>query len=145
MSTSSAGANLSWVDNGVLAWACVVVWMGVIFAFSAQAHSGELTEAYLGAFNVSVRKCAHMFEYAVLFTLIRRAIKLTKPLWIPHCSQIAFVCTALYAMTDEFHQSFVPGRSATITDVMVDSTGALIAWLLFRFVVPKVWKSGSSS
>jgi VanZ family protein len=48
-------------------------------------------------------------------------------------------------MTDEFHQSFVPGRSATITDVMVDSTGALIAWLLFRFVVPKVWKSASSS
>ncbi len=50
------------------------MWVAVMFLFSHQAHSGAVTEAYLGDANVPVRKFAHMFEYAVLFLLTRYAV-----------------------------------------------------------------------
>lgn len=121
-----------------LAWLSVIVWMGVIFAFSAQAHSGEMTAAYLGQANFVVRKCAHMCEYAMLFLLMRRAILLSEPswpLWRARSSLLAFVGTVVYAVSDEVHQSFVPGRSATANDVIVDAGGAALVWLVSQLLV----------
>jgi len=101
--------------------------MAVIFAFSNQAHSGDITEQYFHNYNFAARKCAHMFEYFVLYLLLRHSTSLT---CIRSKSYIPFCLTVSYAMTDEFHQCFVPGRSATYKDVMVDSLGAFIAWAL---------------
>ncbi|HEY9776980.1 MAG TPA: VanZ family protein [Planktothrix sp.] len=109
------------------AWTAVALWMLVIFAFSAQAHSGDITAQVLHDFNYIGRKAAHMCEYAILFLLCRNAAKLT---WARHPSLIAFAITVLYSMSDEYHQSFVPGRTATINDVIYDSCGALAAWLV---------------
>jgi VanZ family protein len=110
-------------------WLFVVIWMGVIFAFSAQPHSGAVTEKYLGSANVPVRKASHMAEYAILFSLCRWAavgtidgVLLLR--WLP------LMISALYACSDEYHQSFVPGRSASGSDVLVDCSGACLAWLL---------------
>jgi VanZ family protein len=145
----SQGNNLSTagklMQNKALGWAAVIVWMCVIFAFSAQAYSGEITEAYLGDFNISVRKCAHMFEYAMLFLLFQHACSLYPGRWLASKKWVPFGVCVLYAMTDEFHQSFVPGRSATINDVAVDSAGAAIAWFAVRFcpaipAILNVWK-----
>jgi VanZ family protein len=113
-------------------WACVIAWMAVIFYFSAQPHSGELTKHYLGGFNVPIRKAAHMTEYAMLFLLSRWATFGTTSdtsvqAWLPALLSVAYACT------DEFHQSFVPGRSAQFSDVLVDSSGIFIAWLLTKF------------
>jgi len=113
-------------------WLLVIAWMAVIFAFSSQANSGEMTEEVLGDINVPVRKCAHMFEYAVLFWLTRwSAITIRRPAWIVP-GMLAFVICLLYAGTDEWHQSFVPGRSGQVQDVAVDMAGSLIA----AFLVP---------
>jgi VanZ family protein len=113
-------------------WLCVVLWMSVIYAFSSQAHSGEITEEVLGDLNVPIRKCAHMFEYAVLFGLTRWAsISIRRPTFIVP-GMLAFVICVFYAATDEWHQSFVPGRSGQAKDVAVDMAGALIA----AFLVP---------
>ena len=76
-----------------------------------------------------VRKAAHMTEYFLL------ALSLQLPLtaWfskrlLPKLRiLIGFTATVLFAVLDEFHQSFVPGRSGNFTDVCIDSTGALIA------------------
>lgn len=104
-------------------WLPAIVWMAVIYAFSNQAHSGALTETYLHGANVIVRKLAHMAEYALLAVLYRRPL----PADIP-----AFFLAVLYAASDEWHQSFVPGRSACPSDVMVDAAGALLGLWLIR-------------
>jgi VanZ family protein len=101
-----------------LRWLPALGWMAVIFAFSSQAHSGQITEAYLHGANILVRKMAHMAEYAVLAILYRRAMG-------GHTT-LALLLTFLYAATDEWHQSFVPGRSASPIDVLVDTAGG---WL----------------
>lgn len=113
-------------------WFLVIVWMAVIFAFSSQANSGEATEEVLGDMNVPIRKCAHMFEYAVLFWLTRwSALTIRRPTFIVP-GMLASVICLLYAASDEYHQSFVPGRSGQAQDVAVDMAGSLIA----AFLVP---------
>ncbi|HEY9677335.1 MAG TPA: VanZ family protein [Drouetiella sp.] len=124
--------NPSIYSKPAFRWLLVALWMCVIYAFSNQAHSGEITERLLHGANVPIRKCAHMFEYAVLYWLVRwAALGIKRPtLIVP--GFLAFCVTLLYAATDEWHQSFVPGRSAQPQDVAVDMAGAVIA----SFLVP---------
>lgn len=120
------------IDKPAFRWLLVIAWMGVIFAFSNQAHSGEVTEQLLHDLNVPIRKCAHMFEYAMLFWLSRWAsMTIRRPSFLVPGMLALFICL-LYAASDEYHQSFVPGRSAQIQDVAVDMAGSLIA----AFLVP---------
>lgn len=78
-----------------------------------------------------VRKSAHFIEYAILGFLAARSFKLSKksPWW-------SILACAIYAGIDEFHQSFVSGRSAEVKDVALDTLsatfGAGIYWLIFR-------------
>ena len=78
-----------------------------------------------------VRKAAHMTEYFLL-TL---SLQLPLAAWLSHRLTpklrifLGFTATVLFAALDEFHQTFVPGRSGNFTDVCIDSTGALIASL----------------
>lgn len=78
-----------------------------------------------------VRKAAHMTEYFLLALSLQLPLtawssnRLTPKLRI----LIGFAATVLFAALDEFHQTFVPGRSGNFTDVCIDSTGALIASL----------------
>ena len=79
--------------------------------------------------HLFVRKAAHMTEYFLL------ALSLQLPLAACPAKQIhwkkrigiGFVFTVLFAALDEFHQRFVPGRSGNLTDVCIDSVGALLA------------------
>ena len=132
------------MPNKLVRWSCVVVWMIVIFAFSHQPYSGKVTEKYFGGANVPIRKMGHVTEFMILFLLVRWAISIpgvsgTKPdsdttggvdgaavspvkkILTP--SVIAFMFAITYAATDEWHQSFVPGRSSNWNDVAVDACG----------------------
>ena len=133
------------------AWALSALWMGVIFAMSAAPgdvsgeQSGMLTQIMLSMLRLLpggleeriapdmlellVRKGGHMAEYAVLFGLYRRAMRLSGARR-PGIAALA-MCAA-YAGTDEFHQSFVDGRGPAVTDVGIDITGACAAWALIR-------------
>jgi VanZ family protein len=130
-------------------WAPVFIWMGVIFFMSTDAGSAEetggLLEPLLKWFwpgvthemiewcHFAVRKCGHLTEYALLAVLIWRAIE--KPFlvkthpWTPKLVVAAYLLATAYAATDEFHQSFVPTRTASAVDVMIDSCGALLGLL----------------
>jgi VanZ family protein len=115
-----------------LFWGLALLWMLVIFAFSHQAHSGAYTEAYLQEANVPIRKLAHMFEFAVLAVLYQAALAgyLIAPSETAEKNKLknywlALALALLYALSDEFHQAFVPGRSATLFDAAVDAAGAL--------------------
>ena len=141
------------MDNLLKYWLPVVLWMGLIFIMSTTVgsapHTGRIL-AYLMGFlwpqapqptveliHFLIRKAGHFSEYAVLAWLLCRSWSAVGPLTITQSrwkSALAAILIAmLYAGSDEWHQSFVPGRSAAVRDVLLDSTGALtaaIAWLL---------------
>lgn len=121
-------------------WGLALLWMAVIFAFSSQANSGAYTEAYLQDANVPIRKLAHMFEFAVLAVLYQTALAGSPMLQgemeasaVNKKSKhnlknylLAWALAVLYALSDEWHQAFVPGRSSSLLDSGVDAIGALI-------------------
>jgi VanZ family protein len=75
-----------------------------------------------------------MFVYFVLFRLVYRAVlvDIKNPV---KASMVALLLTAVYAVSDEYHQSFVPGRTATGKDILFDMLGMGIAWLsVFKYI-----------
>jgi VanZ family protein len=100
-------------------WLPVVIWAGVIFTLSAIPHLGT----DLGTWDLILRKCAHVTEYALLAFLLARAVGREAP---------ALALGILYAASDEFHQSFVAGRHASPIDVAIDTVGLLIGILAWR-------------
>jgi VanZ family protein len=84
----------------------------------------------LGELNILFRKSAHIFVFGVLAILFFKCFAPIKFSYV-----LAWVFTVLYAIFDEWHQSFVPGRVASMKDVMFDSFGAMVALLLIYFFV----------
>jgi len=131
------------------AWLPVLVWMFVIFTGSTNAGSSEntsrfiapllkwlkpdISEAAVGAIILAIRKTAHVAEYAVLAALLWRAVRLAgrseaRPRsW--RQAGLALLLSALYAVSDEFHQSFVKSREASVRDVALDTAGASLGLL----------------
>ena len=116
-------------------WVAVLVCMVIIFCLSAQTadDSAELSGSFiltlLEWFGLEleqeiIRTIAHCLEFMGVSFLIFNATYAT---WATKLTPvIAFVGTVFYAITDEIHQIFVPGRAFQLTDILVDSTGALI-------------------
>jgi VanZ family protein len=87
---------------------------------------------------IAVRKCAHLTEYAILAILVWRAVRKpawrdTRP-WYWSEAGVALWMSALYAATDEFHQTFVASREGCLRDVLIDSSGAAIGLLVLYFL-----------
>jgi VanZ family protein len=93
--------------------------MGLIFFLSAQS---DLSSG-LGVWDTIGRKLLHMATYGILWFLWWRALGIENP-----AASIAI--TLLYAVSDEWHQSFVEGRYGTPVDVAIDAAGVAIAVLL---------------
>ena len=81
---------------------------------------------------VAARKCAHMIEYAVLALLLWRAVRNTPVLGAKMLVAFGAVMLgcALFAASDEFHQTFVKSRTPSVRDVLLDVTGALLGLLI---------------
>jgi VanZ family protein len=101
------------------AWTPVVVWAAVIFAFSSVPDLGT----GLGTWDLVLRKLAHGVEFAVLGALLLRALRDELP---------ALVAGIAYAVTDELHQHFVPGRVGAPLDVLFDSVGVALGIAVWR-------------
>lgn len=130
----------------LISWILVLICMGIIFSLSAQIaeESQDLSDSFirnlcefLGIELKSdfVRTMAHMLEFMGLSLLIFNAVYSTWNLKLTPI--IAFVGTSLYAITDEIHQIFVPGRAFQISDILVDSIGALTG-VIASFVTLKI-------
>ena len=129
--------------------------MALIFGGSTNLGAVQNTSRIIGPilrwFNPNVsdeaineiqfvlRKCGHAVEYAVLALLIFRALRHRHDIpvkgWNWSDARLAILFSALYAASDEFHQSFVATRQATLLDVLIDTAGAVAAIFLF-------WKIG---
>ena len=137
----------------------LVGWMTVIFLFSAQPAtasaevSGSLSELLLGWlsllgvsaeqigewalwFDPLLRKGAHFVAFALLGILsmwtvtkkknVGRTFRQNVPVLL-----ISFTLCVLFAITDEVHQTFVPGRSGQVSDVLLDSAGIATGVLVY--------------
>ena len=132
----------------ILSCAALLLWMLVIYWFSAQngEQSGDMSEGLLswilswfsvsvhtefGAFlHLVIRKLAHFSEYFILALLIANVcVQWGQRGW--KVLVIALAASALYAVSDEWHQSFVGGRTPKLADVGIDSLGALCGALLY--------------
>jgi VanZ family protein len=110
-------------------WLPVGIWAWAIFYFSSlpDLNSG------LGILDLILRKAAHIIEYGVLTALIIRAVGRTWRQW--PWRRIALWSgggAILYAVSDEIHQSFVPRRGPSATDVLIDSVGIAVSIYFYR-------------
>ena len=128
----------------ILSWIALLLWMSFIFYLSSQPAvqsdhlSKGITEKIVEAqgkdtqniniLNVSIRNNAHFFLYLILGMLVLNAFKRVGYRGVA----IALLACILYAVSDELHQIFVPGRGAEIRDVLTDSAGAAIGFFLYN-------------
>jgi VanZ family protein len=93
----------------------------------------NISEARLVAIHFMTRKAAHFSEYAVLALLARRAfVTSAKPFIQRYWFQLGLLLVVVYALLDEYHQSFVPSRTASIYDSAIDVAGGFTVLLLFK-------------
>jgi VanZ family protein len=116
-------------------WLPVLVWMGVLFVFSAQPELPSPEEPG-SLLDTVVHKGGHLVAYGVLAWLCLRALGQV----LADSAGLRLLCVGVamaYGLTDEFHQTFVPGRRGRLQDVLVDGVGAAIAmgliWWLERW------------
>ena len=93
----------------------------------------NLSEERVAAIHFLTRKLAHFSEYAVLGILSARAFASSANDFVQqHWFQVSLLLIVAYALLDEFHQSFVPSRTASIYDSAIDVAGGLTALLVFH-------------
>ncbi|WP_416147517.1 VanZ family protein [Salipaludibacillus sp. HK11] len=129
--------------NKIISWASVVLWMSLIFYLSHQpaTESSELStgiseviikmvesiapnvDFHLQDLNHIVRKNAHFIAYFVLGVLTLNALR-RSGIRGGRSVVIALIVCVLFAISDEVHQLFIPGRSGEVRDVLIDSVGS---------------------
>lgn len=105
-----------------------MLWAGVIYALSSMPNDRK---GLLGI--VFVRRFGHVFEYFLLSFLIYVTGK--KALRFSETGLCALTAAApiMYALSDEFHQSFVPTRLCCMRDIFIDMVGILCFFMLLEF------------
>ena len=158
---------MSFPSSAARRWLPILLWMGVIFLASTDigsaAHtgsivlgflrwisSGQLSLARMEEIHFLIRKTAHLTEYAILGALLWRAFSApaledtrTSPFVRKWSVAAAIVVSALYASSDEYHQSFVPGRTASPRDVLIDTVGATLGVTAIYLLNRRVRQSGA--
>src|SRR5450759_3915944 len=120
--TDSMTYDSSFRRAQALLWLTVLVWAGIIFAFSATPN---LRVAPTADLDFVIRKAGHMAVFGVLAVLVWRALASST---VRRAMVWSLVLTAAYAATDEFHQSFTSGRHPSAVDVGIDSVGAPVSY-----------------
>jgi VanZ family protein len=126
-------------------WTLVIFWIAALFFLSTSIFSAENTMKIIGPIlrwlmpsapaativltHHLIRKAAHFTNYAILFWLLIRGPMAGRP-------YAAFGICVVYAFLDEGHQILVPGRTASLYDVALDSSGALFARFLNAAIAP---------
>lgn len=131
------------------AWIALILWLIVIAIESTTYLSSQNTSRFLypvlhflfgidyasfEPWHAFLRKCGHVFGYALLSILLFRAWRETLPRmdggpWTPRWATIAILGTALVASLDEWHQSYLPSRTGAFHDVVLDTCAGISAQL----------------
>lgn len=81
--------------------------------------------------NLIIRKLAHYIEYLILGILV---INMFIKNNIPQSYLISIIFCIIYAISDEIHQIFVPGRACQIKDILIDSIGSITGIYLYKLI-----------
>ena len=135
----------------------VVFWMAIIFKLSAQPGeqsnilSAKVTtvivrlaqqfrpDVNVVSLNYFIRKCAHFLAYLVLGIIVLFAMRRIGLMGKQGIGFTLLLCIS-YAITDELHQAFVPGRTPKLLDVLIDSSGASLGIGIYLLYVENRWK-----
>ncbi|WP_160725291.1 VanZ family protein [Bacillus sp. USDA818B3_A] len=128
-----------------------ILWMAVIFIFTQMpASTGSSTSNTLenllvtlhinavgpsgiDVLNLIIRKSAHVMTFGFLSFLLFKSLEVYRFSYV-----LAWILTVIYAMSDEYHQSFMPGRTSSIKDVFLfDSIGAFLVQLITFLIIRK--------
>jgi VanZ family protein len=132
-------------------WWPALAWAILISIFSTGAFTSENTSRViipvlhwvlpransetLSSIHHVIRKCGHFTEYFIFSLLLLRAIRAGSRDFGLRLALIVVLIVAGYAAVDEFHQLFVPGRGAAVSDVLLDTTGGAAAQLCVALIV----------
>jgi VanZ family protein len=142
-----------WIQRSIR-WATTICWAVLIGDLSSEGYGSSFTELWLSQIlslfrlhpspetlhllNFLVRKLAHMTEYAIFAQLLYVGLLGADDLeWRPRTALWSALIAGAYSLTDEFHQSFVPNRTASLADCALDTTGAILG-LLVVFIVTRI-------
>lgn len=134
-------------------WGPALVWAGVISYASTGRFASTKTAGHiipilhrlfpnagmetLEFIHHLIRKGAHVFEYAIFALLVLYGIRAGRKEWQWKWAGYTTLAVACYAGLDEYHQSFVPGRGASVWDSLLDTTAGaaalLIAWAVISW------------
>ena len=131
----------------VLVWAVTAAWAGIMSVLSTRAYSSSVTGSLLAqllfllhihltpqtfaTIHFLIRKLAHCTEFAVFGLLLYQSFEPRHPeRWNTRGAFGALLVAGLFSLTDEYHQSFVPGRTASLVDCGIDTSGAFLALVL---------------
>jgi len=134
---ASETTTLRWVWRGI-SLALVLGWLGLIYFLSARTGS-EAADAISPLFwlGTLVDEIAHLVLYGGLATLLLlgfwswRSEGYGEFRWVWLAASLAL----FYGLTDEYHQTFVPGRSASLKDILIDGAGAMASALVWFYLV----------
>jgi VanZ family protein len=141
--------NTVGTTNRVWRYGPLVIWAALIFIGSTDLLSASHTSSFLttplrwlfpnasdatlAVIHFVIRKAGHFSEYAIFALLAARAfrtssLRLLRNQWF----YISLLLVIAYSLSDEFHQAFVPSRTASIYDSLIDTFGGLMALVLVR-------------
>ena len=137
-----------WMKSVLKYWLPVLVWLVVTFIGSTNVMSVENTSRFIVPFLlwlkpgmtqentwwiiVLMRNCAHVGEYVVLALLMWRALRwgINVSMRMSTLCAVVLLGCALFAASDEFHQTFVKSRTPSVRDIFLDIAGALVGLLI---------------
>lgn len=142
------------------AWIAAILWLIVIATESSSLASSDNTSRILypllrflfgigwerfEVWHFFIRKSGHVFGYGLLSILLFRAWRATlpalgNPKWTLRWANISVLGTALVAALDEWHQSYIPSRTGSVQDVILDSWAGVAAQILI-FLWVTLWTS----
>jgi len=114
------------IKRAKILWVITIIYMGIIFFFSSRPYLTLPVDFW------QADKFAHLLFYiplSFLFYLSLKASGLRRYIFI-----LSILLSSLYGVTDELHQAFVPGRVASIGDLLADSVGAFTGSCIARLV-----------
>lgn len=143
------GARIGSTREFLRSWFPVFLWASVIFFFSTDLFSSantagafepilkqmfpQLTADHIERLHAVFRKLGHFTEYFVFGGLLWRALRSHAAIGTrSRRLALSIAVTAIYAASDEWHQSFVPSRTASVVDVVIDTLGGICGIWAFK-------------
>lgn len=147
----------------IISWCLVFIWMVVIFSYSNMDSTKSNTQSkdtinkviettidtsnkigiidekptigekqlIIDKLNKPLRKCMHFTVYCILALLLLNTINKTK---VKNKYFITIIICFLYAITDEYHQTFISGRTGQFSDVLIDTIGATTGIIIYNII-----------